>query len=319
MPHNTFRWKLVGAFGSLYLIWGSTYLAIRFALETLPPFTMTGARFLVAGIVLYSWARLRGNPSPALQQWPPAILIGALLLLLGNGGVVWAEQSLSSGMTALIIATQPLFLALFDWMRPGGKRPSSVVAAGLILGFCGTGFLLAPWSPSTTFSWQGAASALLASVAWAAGSLYALCANQPSSPFVSTGQQLFCGGTWLLLAGLLNGEWHAISLTSVSLRSWIAVLYLLVFSSFVAFSAYLWLLRTTSPARASTYAYVNPVVAVSLGWLVAGEVVTVRMLFAMASIIVAVFLILSRQTERASKPSCMDPLLRMEDELCTSK
>src|SRR5262245_8436915 len=223
---------------------------------------MTGARFVVAGSLLYSWARLRGSPSPTLEQWPPAILVGALLLLLGNGGVVWAEQSLSSGMTALIIATQPLFLALLDWVRPGGRRPSWVVAAGVILGFCGTGFLLAPCSSSTTFSWAGTASALLASVSWAAGSLYALRANQPSSPFLATGQHMFCGGIWLLLAGLLNGEWHAILLHSVSLRSWMAVLYLLVFSSLVAFSAYLWLLRTTSPARASTYAYVNPVVAV---------------------------------------------------------
>lgn len=323
MVVNTLKWKLVVAFGALYLIWGSTYLAIRFALETLPPFTMTGARFVVAGVILYGWARLRGAPSPVLGHWPSAMLIGALLLLLGNGGVVWAEQSLSSGMTALIIATEPLFLVLLDWLQPGGRRPTWATAAGLILGFFGTGFLLAPWSTDTVFafSWPGVASALLASIAWAAGSLYALHAKQPSSPFVSTGMQMFCGGTWLLLAGLLNGEWNAIDLGNASLRSWIAVSYLLVFGSIVAFSAYVWLLKTTSPARASTYAYINPIVAVLLGWLLAGEVVTTRMLFAMGAIIVAVFLILSRQTQRAPKPSLLptEPLVGIEDKLCASE
>lgn len=323
MTLNAFKWKLVGAFAALYLIWGSTYLAIRFALETLPPFTMAGARFVVAGMMLYGWARRRGAASPAPRHWPPALLIGALLLLLGNGGVVWAEQSLSSGMTALLIATEPLFLVLLDWLRPGGRRPSWTVAAGLILGFFGTSLLFAPWSPPrmSAFNWLGAASVLLASIAWAAGSLYALRAEQPSSQFVSTGMQMICGGVWLLLAGLLAGEWKAINLAHASLRSWIAVLYLLVFGSLIGFTAYVWLLRVTTPARASTYAYVNPVVAVFLGWLLAGEVVTARMLLAMGVIIAAVVLIISRQGDAATQTLLQPEALQegIEDGLCASK
>ena len=323
MPDSAFSWKLTGAFAALYLIWGSTYLAIRFALETLPPFTMSGARFVVAGTILYGWARLRGAASPVLRHWPPALLIGVLLLLLGNGGVVWAEQSLSSGMTALLIATEPLFIVLLDWLRPGGRRPSWIVAAGLILGFFGTAVLFAPWSPlgMSAFNWAGAASVLLASVAWAAGSLYALRAEQPSSPFLSTGMQMFCGGGWLLLAGYLTDEWKAINLAHASLRSWIAVSYLLVFGSLIAFTAYIWLLRATTPARASTYAYVNPVVAVFLGWLLAGEVVTARMLFAMGIIIAAVVLIVSRQGQRTAQTLVHpeSPQAGLEDGLCASE
>jgi len=316
MTANAFKRKLVGAFAALYLIWGSTYLAIRFAVETLPPFTMAGARFVVAGMMLYGWARLRGAASPAPRHWPPALLIGILLLLLGSGGVVWAEQSLSSGMTALLIATEPMFLVLLDWLRPGGRRPSWTVAGALILGFFGTSLLFAPWSPPriSAFDWLGAASVVLASVAWAAGSLYALRAEQPSSPFLSTGMQMLCGGAWLLLAGSLTGEWRTINLAHASLRSWIAVSYLLVFGSLIAFTAYVWLLKATTPARASTYAYVNPVVAVFLGWSLADEVLTARMLLAMGVIIAAVVLIISRHGEAAPRT-----LLQPDDRLCASK
>jgi drug/metabolite transporter (DMT)-like permease len=299
MTSNAFKWKMVGAFAALYLIWGSTYLAIRFALETLPPLTMAGARFVVAGVILYGSARLRGWPSPSRRHWPTALVIGALFVLLGNGGVVWAEQTLSSGMTALLIATQPLFLVLLDWLRPGGRRPSWTVTSGVILGFSGTCLLLSPWSAADTaaFNWLGASSVLLASVAWAAGSLYALRAQQPGSPFLSTGMQMLCGGICLLMVGVLTGEWKTIDLANASVRSWIAVLYLLVFGSLIAFTAYVWLLRATTPARASTYAFVNPVVAVFLGWLLAGEVVTSKMLLAMSVIIASVVLIITRQGE----------------------
>lgn len=323
MTLNALNWKLTGAFAALYLIWGSTYLAIRFALETLPPFTMAGARFVVAGMMLYGWARLRGAASPAPRHWPPALLIGVLLLLLGNGGVVWAEQSLSSGMTALLIATEPLFLVLLGWLRPGGRRPSWTVAGGLMLGFFGTSLLFAPWSPPgmAAFNWLGAASVMLASVAWAAGSLYALRAEQPRSPILSTGMQMLCGGAWLLLAGSLTGEWKTIDLAHASLRSWLGVSYLLVFGSLIGFNAYVWLLKTTTPARASTYTYVNPVVGVFLGWLLGDEVVTARMLLAMGVIIAAVVLIISRQGGAAPQTLLQPeaPQAGIEDGLCASK
>jgi drug/metabolite transporter (DMT)-like permease len=200
-----------------------------------------------------------------------------LLLLLGNGGVVWAEQTLSSGMTALLIATDPLFLVLLDWLGPGGRRPSWTMTAGLILGFSGTCLLFSPWSATDTaaFNWLGAISVLLASVAWS-GSLYALRVQQPESPFLSTGMQMLCGGICLLVVGILTGEWKTINLVNASVRSWIAVGYLPVFGSLIAFAVYVWLLRATTPARASSYAYVNAVVAVFLGWLLASEVVSCR-------------------------------------------
>lgn len=322
MTATAFKWKMVAAFAALYLIWGSTYLAIRFALETLPPLTMAGARFVVAGAILYGWARLRGAASPSRRHWPPALVIGVLLLLLGNGGVVWAEQTLSSGMTALLIATEPLFLVLLDWLRPGGRRPSWTVTAGLLLGFSGTLLLFSPWSVTETaaFDWLGAASVLLASVAWAAGSLYALRADQPNSPFLSTGMHMLCGGMCLLMLGFLTDEWKTINLAHASVRSWIAVLYLLVFGSLIAFTAYVWLLRATTPARASTYAYVNPVVAVFLGWLLAGELVTARMVLAMGVIIAAAVLIITRQGEAAPETLQSDTApAGVEDGLCPSK
>jgi drug/metabolite transporter (DMT)-like permease len=216
-----------------------------------------------------------------------------------------------------------MFIVLLDWLRPGGRGSSWIVAAGLILGFCGASLLLAPWSSPgiPAFSWLGAAAVLLASAAWAAGSLYALQAEQPTSPFVSTGMHMFSGGVWLLLAGLLTGEWGSISLAHVSLRSWIAVMYLLIFGSLIAFTAYVWLLRKTTPARASTHAYVNPVVAVLLGWLLADEAVTARMLLAMGVIIAGVVLINSRQSERSAQTS-RHPESRqavLEDGLCASE
>ena len=322
MKANVFKWKMVAAFTALYLIWGSTYLAIRLALETLPPLTMAGARFVVAGVILYGWARLRGAASLSRRHWPPALAIGVLMLLLGNRDVVWAEQTLSSGIAALLIATEALFLVLLDRVRPGGTRPPWTVTAGLILRFSGTSLLFSPWSATDTaaFDWLGAISVLLASVAWAAGSLYALRAEQPDSPFLSTGMQMLCGGMCLLVVGILTGEWKTIDLANASVRSWLAVLYLLVFGSLIAFTAYVWLLRATTPARASTYAYVNPVVAVFLGWLLAGEAVTTRMLLAMGVIIAAVVLIITRQGAAAP-----ETLLQPEttaagvDGLCPSK
>jgi drug/metabolite transporter (DMT)-like permease len=327
MSTLSLKWKIITAFAAVYLIWGSTYLAIRYAVETLPPFTMAGARFLLSGGVLYAWARLRGAAAPIPRQWSSALLGGALLLLIGNGGVVWAAQLLPSGLTALLIGTEPLCVVVLDWLRPGGKRPGGRVFTGLLLGFLGTALLFTPWrlgTDSTAISWAGAALVLFASFGWAAGSLYARSANLPRVPFLSTGMQMLAGGSLLLVAGFVTGEWHSLDLAAASARSWFAFAYLLVFGSFIAFTAYIWLLKVTSPSRASTYAYVNPVVAVLLGWVFAGETVTARILVAALVIISGVVLIISprnqnqsRTRRKAKTPGTAEDVL--ERQLCASE
>jgi drug/metabolite transporter (DMT)-like permease len=320
---SAFRWKILAGFAAVYLIWGSTYLAIRYAIETLPPFTMAGVRFVVAGSILYLWARWRGARRPLRRHWSRAWLIGALLLLVGNGGVVWAERLIPSGLTALFIATEPLWIVILDWLRPGGMRPVRPVVLGLILGFAGTALLFAPWAvDSSKISWLGATAVLLASFSWAAGSLVSIRAEQPAPPFLATGMQMLCGGTLLLLAGLITSEWTSLNLAAASLRSSLAFAYLFIFGSLIAFSAYVWLLRVTTPARVSTYAYVNPVVAVFLGWLLAGEIVTLRMILAAAVIIAGVVLI-TRQTSAPARgqkgQTRTPPASAVEEELCTDR
>jgi drug/metabolite transporter (DMT)-like permease len=289
------QWKMIAAFAAVYLIWGSTYLAIRYAIESLPPFTMAGGRFLVAGAILYGWSRMRGAPEPSSSQWLAALLGGALLLLIGNGGIVWAEQVISTGLTALLICSEPLWIVVFDWLRPGGRRPGGLVVFGLILGFVGTVMLIAPSSPveNSSISWAGVAAVLLASIAWAIGSLYIRTANLPASPLLSIGMQMLAGGGLLLTTGLITGEWNTFDPVAASARSWLAVIYLLLAGSLVGFTSYVWLMKVTTPARASTYAYVNPVLAVLLGWLFAGEAVTIQMLGAAVVVVCGVALIIS--------------------------
>lgn len=292
---------LVLAFAAVYLIWGSTYLAIRVAIETLPPFLMAGARFLIAGALLYAWMRRRGAPPPAPHHWRAAAVVGGLLLVGGNGGVVWAEQTVPSGLAALLVATVPLWIVLLDWLRPHGPRPTLALVAGLVAGFAGVAMLIGPgrFAGGAQVDPLGGAVLLLASVSWAAGSLQSRRARLPSSRFLAIAMEMLAGGALLLLAGTLVGEWGSLDLAHVSIRSWTALGYLIVFGSLGGFTAYLWLLATTTPARAATYAYVNPVVAVILGWALADEPVTPRVLLAAAVIISAVVII---TTARATRP-----------------
>ena len=285
-----FRTKLVLAFGALYTVWGSTYLAIRVAIETLPGFLMAGVRFLVAGAALYAYARLRGGARrPTGGEWRAAAVVGALLLLGGNGGVVWAEQRVATGLASLIVATVPLWMVLLAWALPGGRRPSLGVAAGLALGTAGLVVLVGPGALVGRGAVDGlGALALLGSAfSWAAGSVYARRATLPASPLLATGMQMLAGGVLLVAAAAATG--HAtVDPGAVTLRSLLALLYLIVFGSFVGFTAYVWLLKVAPPARVSTYAYVNPIVAVLLGWAVLGEPLTARTAMAAAVIVAAV-------------------------------
>ena len=295
-------WKLVLAFGALYLIWGSTYLAIRFAIETLPPFTMAGVRFAVAGSVLYLWTwRVRGVPHPDRRAWRAGTAVGALLLLGGNGGVVWAEQYVPSGLVALLVATVPIWMVLLDWLS-GGERPGPFVVFGLLWGFGGVALLMSGGEigATTPRALLGGLAVLAGSLSWAVGSLYSRTAALPRTragapaPRMATAVQMLTGGSLLLLLGLLTGEAARIDPGGVSLRSALALAYLVVFGSLVAFSAYIWLLRHASAARVSTYAYVNPLVALLLGWALADEPLGPRTLVAAAVILSAVALITVR-------------------------
>lgn len=289
--------KVAIALAAVYLIWGSTYLAILFAIETLPPFLMASARFLFAGGLLYAWARWKGAPRPSLAHWRSAALIGMFLLLGGNGGVVWAEQRVESGLAALLVSTEPLWIVLLVWLLPGGHRPTMRVVTGLLLGFAGLVLLVNPGSTTGGVDLLGAAVIVLAALSWAWGSLYGQRAKLPESPLLTTGIQMLCGGGLLFLASLVTGEPAGFDPAAVSLKSMLALGYLVVFGSLVAFTAYVWLLRAASPVLVSTYAYVNPVVAVFLGWALAGEPLTAGTLIAAAVILSGVALITSSQAK----------------------
>jgi drug/metabolite transporter (DMT)-like permease len=283
------------AFAIVYVVWGSTYLAIFFAVETLPPFLMASVRFLTAGAIMYAWVRFRsGVPAPQRSHWVAAAIVGGFLLLGGNGGVVWAEQRVPSGLAALLIATVPLWMVLLEW-GGGGRRPTGRVMIGIAIGFLGLGILIGPAEVlgGAATDLTGAIVLVLASLSWAAGSVASRRVRLPDSPMLGTGMEMICGGALLLVLGTLTGEWSRLDLASASPRSLWAVAYLIVFGSLIGFTAYVWLLKHVEIARVSTYAYVNPVVAVILGWALAGEELTPRVAMAAAVIVTGVAVITS--------------------------
>jgi drug/metabolite transporter (DMT)-like permease len=297
-------WQVLAAFVAIYLVWGSTYLGIRVAIETLPPFLMAGTRFLVAGAILHIAGRLRGDPAPERGHWAPSLLLGTLFLFLGNGGVVWAEQRVPSSLAALLVAVTPVWTTLFEW-RKRGQVPSVWTVVGLLAGIGGVGLLVAPGelASGAAVDLAGAAGCMISSVSWSAASVLSSSFRLPKSPAIASSLQMLCGGLLLVLAGLVTGEGARVSLDAFSLRSVVALAYLIVFGSLVAFTAFTWLLRVTSPSRVATCAYVNPVVAVFLGWALAGEQLTPRTLLAAAVIVGAVVLIITTRGKRAPAPA----------------
>jgi len=287
------RARVAAAFAAVYLVWGSTYLAIRYAVETLPPFLMGGARFLLAGALLYGWCRVReGAPRPTLRGWAWAALVGFLMLGMGNGGVVWAETRVASGIAALIVATVALWVVIVEWVRPGGRRPTPLVAAGVLLGLVGVGVLVGPQRlGSGGVDPVGAIVLNVAALAWAVGTLLARDARMPKPTLLGAAMQMLSGGAWLVLMGLVSGEAARFDPSRASAQSLLAVAYLVAFGSLVGYTAYIWLVAHVSPTQASTYSYVNPIVAVLLGWAIAGEPVSSRMLVASAVIVGAVALV----------------------------
>lgn len=287
--------KLILGFATVYLVWGSTYLAIRFAIESIPPLLMAGTRFVLAGTLLYIFARKKNEPQPTLRHWRNAAIIGAFLILGGNGCVTWAEQRVPSGLTALLVSTVPLWMTILAWLfeKPRQKIGLPVIA-GLVLGFVGVAFLVGPDKIHNGDSVDlfGAGILVLGSLSWAIGSLYARRAELPSS-LTATAMEMIMGGFIQLAVSFLLGEYPLFSFTLLTWRSGLAFLYLLVFGSLIGFTAYIWILQNSTPSKVSTYAYVNPAVAVFLGWLLAAEPLTGRLALAAAFIITAVALITS--------------------------
>lgn len=287
------RAQIIAAFASIYLVWGSTYLAIRYAVETIPPFLMGGFRFLISGALLYAWARYRGAERPTRIHWRNALIAGGFLLLGGNGAVVWAEQFVPSGLTALLVSILPFWLVIIEWVRPPRKRPHGAVLVGLVLGFIGIIVLIGPADLGGHGDVRpiGALVLILGSLSWAIGSFYSRDAELPKSGLLTTGMEMLCGGALLLIVGLLSGELSQFDIHRISGASAAGLIYLVTFGSLIGFTSYIWLLDKVSPARLGTYAYVNPIVAVILGWAIAGETLSVRTGIAAAIVICAVALI----------------------------
>lgn len=288
------------AFAALYLIWGSTYLFIRFAIDSIPPFQMAGSRYLTAGLLMYVIARAQGAKPPALVTWRTSFVVGGFLLLGGNGGVTVSEQYIDTGLAAVVVATVPIYIVLLSWATGASPRPTVPVLLGLAGGFLGVGILMAPSMHSSANESRhpgiGILILLVGSFLWSVGSLYSRSAKNAESPFLAAAQQMICGGALLLLAGLITRErFQAQVITAHSIWAWI---YLVLIGAIIGFSAYIYLLRHCDPTKVATYAYVNPIVAVILGVLFRGEHLTSGIIVAAVLIIGSVAIVITTQQLR---------------------
>ena len=306
--HDSHKARLIAAFAAVYIIWGSTYLAIRFGVETIPPFLMAGLRFATAGSIMYFWARKSGAKVPTKIEWRSTAIIGVSLLCIGNGGLTWSEQRVPSGIAALLVAIVPLWMVLLDWLGHNGKRPGKLVITGLGLGFIGVIILIGPDQllDHKSIDLAGVGAILVASFSWAYGSLYSRKAQIPSSQVMATAMEMITGGVALFLVSLFSGEMRSFDPGAVTLRSWLSLGYLFLFGSIIGFSAYSWLLRNTTASRVSTYAYVNPVIAIFLGWLIAGEQLNSHVFIAAGVIVLAVIMIITSQSKKKQAAPAKD-------------
>ena len=295
--------RILIAFAALYLVWGSTYLGIRFAIQSIPPFLMAGTRFLLAGVIMFAIAWWQGAYKSSWANWRVSLIVGACLLLAGNGGVTIAEKYIDSGLAALIVAIVPIYIVILGWATGTAPRPTPIVWLGLVGGFAGVGFLL---GPALRFSSNdgrhpaiGMSILLVSSFVWSAGSLYSRSAKHAASPFLTAAQQMLCGGLLLLLGGIVTGELRSFHPRAISMLSLASFTYLVIIGAVVGYTAYIWLLRHCEPAKVATYAYVNPIVAVLLGAAFAGETLSMRVLIAAALIIGSVAIVITTQQLRA--------------------
>ena len=304
-PTNTSAYRLQFAFAytAICLIWGSTFLAIRFALGSFPPFQMAGMRFLIAGVILFGIAKFQGAELPSRKHWQSALITGFLLFLVFNGGLVLAVGRIHSSIVAVLSTTIPVWMVIIEWLRPNGTRPNIGIVSGLALGLVGIAILVQPWNylqsasgTATTDVW-GVAFSILAMLGWSLGSIFARSLALPKSPFMTTSIQMLLGSVMLTVVGTVMGEWGRFDASRVTMPALLALLFLIVFGSIVAYSAYMWLLRNAAPTLVSTYTYINPVVAIILGWTLAGEPVTWRLMVALVFILGAIYCIARFRTQ----------------------
>ncbi|MBI2333269.1 MAG: EamA family transporter [Chloroflexi bacterium] len=289
---------------TLYIVWGSTYFGIKVAIETIPPFFHAGIRFLVSGLIILAWQKAARQEMPTRKQWLSTAIIGNLLLLGGNGLVSWAEQFIPSGIAALIIATVPLWLVIMEALRPGGIKPTWQAIAGLVVGFVGIFILAGPAEISgsqSELNTFGVIALLTATVLWAMGSIYSKTADLPKTSLVTTGAEMLMGSIGLFIISLLTGELNGWDPSAVSARSIGGLIYLITIGSIVGFGSYIWLLQNAPISLVATYAYVNPIVAVILGYLFGNEALEPRTWIATAIIIGAVVFINSKGKPQVQK------------------
>jgi drug/metabolite transporter (DMT)-like permease len=291
--------KIWTAMLALYIVWGSTYLGIKVAIETIPPFLHAGIRFFISGLILIIWQRAAGHELPTRKQWQSTAIVGTLLLLGGNGLVAWAEQFIPSGVAALVIASSPMFLVIGEAIRPNGVKPNWQGIVGLLAGFAGIFILIGPAEISgsaTKLNPFGVAALLTACLLWSTGSIYSKSVDLPKSSLMNTGAQMLMGSIGLFIVSLATGEWNGWDVTAVSSRSLVGLSYLILVGSLIGFASYGWLLQNAPISLVSTYAYVNPIVAVFLGTWIAHEPLEPRTWLAAGIIIGSVIFINSTRT-----------------------
>jgi len=288
------RIKLIAAFAAIFLIWGSTYLAVKYAIEAIPPFLMMGIRCVIAGLILYFWNRWREDERAAKEHVIPLIIIGTLFFLGGFGLQAWAQQKIPTGLTALLIASQPLWIATIESFVVKADKATPRMILGLMIGFLGIGLLIAPWQGlgNQQLDSLSVLAILVGAVSWSAGSVYSRVAKLPKSPALSAGLELIVGGVLLIICGLLLGEGSQFHLHELTIRSLLGLMYLIIFGSIITFTAYIWLLSVAPATRVGTHAYINPVIAVFLGWAIAGESLSLQIFVATIIIVISVYLVL---------------------------
>jgi len=304
------RSMVLVAFAAVYILWGSTYFFIRIGVETIPPFVLAGIRHIAIGLVFYPLFRHLSKEKPTPAQWRTTIITGLLLLLCGNGALSWAETRVPSGIASLLVATVSLWMVILDWLRPGGVKPGPRVLIGFVLGFTGIALLVGPshLGGSERIDPVGAITLILGSLAWAAGSIYSRHHPVPHSPLLGVAMQSLAGGAGLWIVAAATGELHQFHPAQVTLRSWLAVLYLFSFGSALGFSAYIYILKYSTASRVATYAFVNPVVALFLGWSLGGEALTLRTLIASGTILAAVLLVILAPHKPAARSEEVVPV-----------
>ncbi len=299
------KWTTLVCFAIIYFVWGSTFLAIRVGVREIPPLLMAGMRFLAAGLFLYIWMRARGERSPSFRQWRAASLLGLIIFLFDYGLLFWSEKRVPSGIAAVMLATIPVFMALSEIIFLRTQKLTMRLIVGLLVGLCGVAVLMSPALNlgGAPIDKLGAAALIFASISWSIASALSRKVPLPESKVMSSGAQMLSGGVFLLLAALAFGEFRGFQFANVSREAWLALLYLIVAGSIVGFTAYVWLIHHESPTKVGTYAYVNPIVAVIVGYFFGGEALTTRTIVGSACVLVSVLVITTASAKKSTAPS----------------